>query len=286
VSAADAATAAFYTGRNCAQYDAWADNIAVMVELGSFTDYYRPMPGKTLCQLLATEVGGLFLHGGGDDGASSSSSAVAQRYAQVSNFKQHQATHAALLGGIHGPNDGTGREYAAYWGTRARANGILGGCGVASAGGAFACGQAITVKVQQLDDGGWTPYASWDGQMIVTADEYNNGYGAYGDDNYSAQCSLYDAYPGDGGQLVIRLTMGVYVDYLKPAGSTSDGSAQTMCTMLSSPGTWFWHSTISADGPFQSRNGNHQSLLGGWLYDAQGAAPADEGDDRTWGVFW
>jgi hypothetical protein len=85
---------------------------------------------------------------------------------------------------------------------------------------------------------------------------------------------------------------------LKPAGSGA--LAQSMCTLLSSPGTWFWHSTLdsavatadataaTAAGPWKARVGNHDALLGGWLYNTDGAtgAPADAGDDRTWGVFW
>jgi hypothetical protein len=101
---------------------------------------------------------------------------------------------------------------------------------------------------------------------------YNNGYGVQGGDNWSDVCSKFDAFAGDTGVLVIRLTMGVYVDYLKPAGSGAE--AQTMCTLLSSPGTWFWHSTLdsavatadatvaTAAGPWKARVGNHNALVG------------------------
>jgi hypothetical protein len=63
------------------------------------------------------------------------------------------------------------------------------------------------------------------------------------------------------------------VDYLNPAGSGVE--AQTMCTLLSSPGTWFWHSTLdtavatvdataaTAAGPWKARVGNHDALVGG-----------------------
>jgi hypothetical protein len=81
-------------------------------------------------------------------------------------------------------------------GTRDAGNGVAGACGISTSGGAFACNQAAALTVQQLSDGGWVPFASWNGQMSVTAQHYNEGFAAIGADNWSAQCSLYDAYPG------------------------------------------------------------------------------------------
>jgi hypothetical protein len=119
--------------------------------------------------------------------------------------------------------------------------------------------------------------------MLYEVDRWQGG--SQGANNWSRPCRDFDNWKGDGGAIVIRMKMGVYTDYLKPAGSGVN--AQTMCTMLMSPGTWFMHSTISADGPFKARVGNHNALLGGWQYDtSKGAEPADAGDDRTWGVFW
>lgn len=120
--------------------------------------------------------------------------------------------------------------------------------------------------------------SNFDGEMIVTADVYR-GFGFLGDDNYSMDCQLLSANTGD--QIRLRLTMGQYIDYIYPAG------AQDVCTMLSSPGTWFWHSYPDLAGPFVPRNGLHQALLGGWLYgNDQGLSPASAGDGRTWGSFW
>jgi hypothetical protein len=67
----------------------------------------------------------------------------------------------------------------------------------------------MRVQVQQLDDGGWTPFAVWDGSLSVTAAMYNDGYGVQGGNNWSDQCSKYDAFKGDGGALVVRMKMGV-----------------------------------------------------------------------------
>jgi hypothetical protein len=70
---------------------------------------------------------------------------------------------------------------------------------------------------------------------------------------------LYLTFLGDPtvcatqGCITIRMKMGVYTDYLKPAGAGTD--AQTLCTLLSSAGTWFWHSTLGENGPFQARVG-------------------------------
>jgi hypothetical protein len=57
--------------------------------------------------------------------------------------------------------------------------------------------------------GGWTPFAVWDGSISVTAAYYNNGYGVRGGDNWSDECSKYNAFKGDGGALVVCMKMGV-----------------------------------------------------------------------------
>jgi hypothetical protein len=167
-------------------------------------------------------------------------------------------------------------------GTRDASNLLTGGCGVVE--GAFACSRAMTLTVEVLPDDGWIPFAAWDGTISVTAAMYNQGFGSLGGANFATPCGLFDAYPGDDveGKLTVRMRMGVYVDYLKPAGTGA--FAQTLCTMLSTPGTWFRHSTVGEFGPWRNRNGIHDALLGGWLYTDE--QPADAGDDRTWGNFW
>jgi uncharacterized surface protein with fasciclin (FAS1) repeats len=198
----------------CGVWNADRDYVIVSVRVGNGVDYYRPFAGKTLCQMLQTPLGGVYQHL--ENGA----------------WVEVKSTHASLLGGVVAPNDGTGRSHASYWGSRNAS--LTGACSANN--GALSCSNAFSITVGRLPTNGFVHYAAWNGAMSVTAANYQNGFGAIGQDNFSARCSLYDASTGSTGSIVIRLTMGVYVDYLKPAGEGA--AAQTMCTMLSSPGAY------------------------------------------------
>jgi hypothetical protein len=92
-----AAVVQSFTG--CDAYAAWIDNVALglTVDDSSFTDWYRPFAGKTLCDIIATGVGGKFTH------------------LQNGVFVEALAQHGALLGGVVAPADGTARSHAVFW---------------------------------------------------------------------------------------------------------------------------------------------------------------------------
>jgi hypothetical protein len=119
---------------NCASYAAWTDNVALGLTANDsgITDWYRPFAGKTLCEMIATGVGGKYNH------------------LQNGVFVEALAQHGALLGGVVAPADGTARSHATFWGTRDSGNGIVGACGDVAG---FACGRSLHVQVQQLDAG-------------------------------------------------------------------------------------------------------------------------------------
>lgn len=67
-------------------------------------------------------------------------------------------------------------------------------------------------------------------------------------------CGSYASVPKEN--LLVKITMGTFIDYFRPV--------QDLCTMLSSPGRWYWHS-FTETGVYTVRNGNHGALLGGWV---------------------
>jgi hypothetical protein len=68
--------------------------------------------------------------------------------------------------------------------------------------------------------------------------------------------------------LRVRVTMGTNVDYFKPVNS--------LCAMLTTVGSWYFHSYVGENGPWQAVNGNHSALLGGFF-------PYQSQDTRVWG---
>jgi hypothetical protein len=92
-------TAVVQTFSGCDTYTAWTDNVALGLTADSsgVTDWFRPFAGKTLCDLIATGVGGKFMH------------------LQNGVFVEVLSTHGALLGGVTAPTDGSGRSHATFW---------------------------------------------------------------------------------------------------------------------------------------------------------------------------
>jgi hypothetical protein len=166
-----------------------------------------------------------------------------------------------------------------------RTVGSPGACGHEAAGDEFHCGIAFTMSVSVLNF--YSRYAFINGFNVLSENTYLNGVtasAASADDIRS--CSDYDNVPF--GNIVVKLTMGEFVDYVKPL--------QTLCSLMASksPNPWFYHAW-SEDGPWTLRWGNHDALLGGWnVYgtdlDIVSAVDSDgvtrQRQRREWGTFW
>jgi hypothetical protein len=215
--------------------------------MGIYTDYFRPATGTDLCGFFGTSFGGWYEHS-----------------IDVINWSVARGDDNRLLGG-GAPAQGRSAPVGPYWGGVVAGGMPAGGCGHAAVGDAFACGHAFTFSIAVV--GAYAPYATFNGMHKVSSSTYLEGFGTDSDLNFVRSCSDFDSVSANN--LMIRITMGSYVDYLKPTG--------TLCSMLTNVGQWYWYSHTPA-GPWTVANGNHSALLGGW----NPVAP----DDRTWGSFW
>jgi hypothetical protein len=225
-----------------------AENLAVRLDMGVYSDYFRPAAGQDLCALFRTSNGNSYEH-------SSDSN--------LDNWIVARGDDGRMLGG-GAPAQGRSSPVGPYWG--AIAPGMpAGGCGHAAIGDAFACGHAFTLTVAVV--GAYAPYAIYDGFYKIKSSTYLEGVGTDSEPNFVRACSDYDGVAAV--DMIVRVTMGSYVEYLRPTG--------TLCAMLTNPGQWYWYYN-SQDGSWSPVNGNHSALLGGWTT----VAP----DDRVWGSFW
>lgn len=112
----------------------------------------------------------------------------------------------------------------------------------------------------------WELYASVT-TLPVTSKIYLNGYRSRWIRDAIEPCYKYDQYRPD--EMMVRVTMGDYVDYFK---LTTD-----LCGLLNGVGRWYWHS-YSESGPWKLVSGNHKALLLGFK-------PYGPDDTREWGPF-
>jgi hypothetical protein len=242
---------------NCNQFNGIpSDAVVLKVDMGSYTDYFKPAGGQSLCSLLTGPNGSWLLTSTSPTGP----------------WSPTQADSAAYLGG-GAIAAGRSSPVGPYWGNRAA--GAQGGCGHEAVGDAFHCGIAFTMSVSVTQF--YTRYASIDGRTHLTELTYQNGFSASvasADD--VRQCGDYDAIAFE--RLYVKITMGEFVDYLRPA--------LNFCSMLSSVGMYYWHSW-SQDGPWTLRWGNHSALLGGWaVYGTDLETNSAGVQKRVWGTFW
>lgn len=129
---------------------------------------------------------------------------------------------------------------------------------------------------------GWLTYAYFNGYMGITAKSFNSPDGVKLTGNYVTPCFAVDAAVTDFTRILMRVTMGAYVDYFNLVGD--------LCYTLTTVGAWYYHSA-NFGGPYQARNGNHRALLGGWTpYPTDTSDPlyyaGAEIDYRLYGTFW
>lgn len=157
-----------------------------------------------------------------------------------------------------------------------------------------------TVTYSDLSSHGqWMRLASFDGTVAIPANVYYTGLNvdtieitttrrgrrsepvAYtytttsSESNYALPCR--DFYDLDGTQYVMRVTMGSFVDYIKPN--------ESLCRTLTGGATQqrYWVSSTSVNGPWTAVQSNHMALLGGWDVEAEGTYTKAQ---RPWGTFW
>jgi len=124
---------------------------------------------------------------------------------------------------------------------------------------------------------GWSAVASadiiaqFDGTLHISESTYINGLGALGDSNFAEAASNYDLY---GDDVIIKVTMGDYIDYFKPT------SGNTLEDMLASHDKHLWSSAVN--GVFIAPayvSGSPGTLLGG-------SALNYPSDGRSYLTFW
>jgi len=111
----------------------------------------------------------------------------------------------------------------------------------------------------------WTPYATL-GRLQAEPKHFEQGYSNRWISDKIVSCHAYD-----GKQVILRVTIGTYVDYFKLIGN--------LCDVFAGVGRWYHHSYVGTDGPWKAVNGNHSALLGGFF-------PYAPDDKRAWGPFW
>jgi hypothetical protein len=273
---------------NCNQFnDIPSGAVVVEVALGIYKDYFKPAGGQNLCNLLTGPFGAFYLHSTSKTGPFAAVQSVdPRRLGGAGNY----------AGGAQGRSSTGNGAYPGigpYWGVRTA--GDPGACGHEAVGDAFHCGITATISVSVVNF--YSRYAFINGFNVITESTYKNGVrptAASADDVRA--CSDYDSVPF--GNLIVKLTMGTFVDYIKPL--------QSLCKLLTDhpeenkPNTgqyinpWFYHAW-SEDGPWKLTWGNHSALLGGWAVygvDTDIVSHVDpdgstvQRQRRVWGTFW
>jgi len=248
---------------DCNRYsEVEAENIQLKVVMGTFTDYFRPVTGGRLCDVLTSS----------DDRT--------KMWSQDGiTFVPSVNSDSRLLGGGAPASATRPFPVGPFWGNAGTVSDVwLGGCGHAAANTPFVCGLPFTLTVSVRAS--FVRYATFDGTMKIDGETYAQGVVSVG--NVAQSCHAYDTFSVSNSKnsLYFRVTMGQYVDYFRAVSS--------LCASIQS-GAWYYHS-FSANGPWKAVNGNHSALLGGWnTYpdDASDPSYASVGfvDYRIWGSF-
>jgi len=110
-----------------------------------------------------------------------------------------------------------------------------------------------------------------DGTVTFEANLYVTGYGNLGDSNFIDESMISGLVPM-GDDVIVKVTMGDYVDYYKPIGGSD------LLTMLTSSTQHLW--SFSHDQPFIAPNYySSPTLLGG-------SAAGWPADGRVYLSFW
>jgi len=227
------------------------DAVIMKVTFGSYVDYFKPAGGQFLCDLINAPAGAWYLHSNSPDGP----------------FDPVQQPDARYLGG-GGRGQGRSDPVGPYWGIRDPNTPGTGGCGHESPGDVFHCGIAFTLEVSVVNF--YANYASLAGISKLDPNTYINGVTpSVATADKVRPCSDYAGI--DFKRMIVRVTMGQFVDYFRPVTN--------FCDFLNVSGQWYWHA-FNENGPWKAVNGNHNALLGGWNVYGQDVGV------RSWGTFW